>query len=334
MEDEKDDDDDDHMTDYTTDEEDNDTEDDNTDQRDKEKKEANSIGEELPSKCPVCKKVKNNLLLHIRLKESCNKEVGPELYRKWKNLADKRNKSKAQKKYIQTGKHKNVQKKYMNKCDAADREHSLQVQRRKQARFLQREKIKRGKQSSSKRLESFNTLCIDILQALKQGIIPNETQLNKFHLVEPEIDPDDKKLYTWMMATDKKFLLDVILFQQMAFMTKLEWESSLKAARNLSIEAMVKIREIIGKMQAYKHPNTSEVFVHEKYKSKCKATEDNSLSSHPRPETFSDCDKKLLAELIQDIMGGGLEELKNSYVTQFLPFPKMRQNLYVVMHMV
>ena len=27
-------------------------------------------------------------------------------------------------------------------------------------------------------------------------IIPKETQLNKFHLVDLEIDPDDKKLYT------------------------------------------------------------------------------------------------------------------------------------------
>ena len=334
MEDEKDDDDDDHMTDYTTDEEDDDTEDVKTDKGEKEKKEAKSINEELPSKCPVCKKVKNNLLLHIRLKESCNKEISPDLYRRWQNLASKRNRSKAQKKYIQSGKHKNVQKKYIKKCDASDREHSLQVQRRKQARFIQREKIKRGKQSSSKRLEAFNTLCIDILQALKQGIIPNETLLNKFQLVEPEIDPDDKKLYTWMMATDKPFLLDVIMFQQMAFMTKSEWESSLKSARNLSIEAMIKIREIIGKMQAYKHPNTREVYVHEKYQSKCKATEDESLALLPRPETFSDCDKKLLAELIQDIMGGGLEDLENSHVAKFLQFQKMRHNLLIVMDMV
>ena len=56
MEDKKDDDDDDHMTDYTTDEEDDDTEDVKTDKGEKEKKEAKSINEELPSKCPVCKK--------------------------------------------------------------------------------------------------------------------------------------------------------------------------------------------------------------------------------------------------------------------------------------
>ena len=96
----------------------------------------------------------------------------------------------------------------------------------------------------------------------------------------------------------------------MAFICKSEWESSLKSARNLSIEAMIKIKRDYWK--AYKHPNTSEGFVHEKYKSKCEATEDKSLSLHPRPELFSDCDKKLLAELIQDIMGGGLEELRNS----------------------
>ena len=219
----------------------------------------------------------------------------------------------------------------MKKCDAADKEHSLQ--RRKQARFIQREKIKRGKQSSSKRLESFHTLCIDILHALKQGLIPNETQLNKFHLVEPEIDPDDKKLYTWMKAIDQTFFLDVIMFQQMSFMTKSEWESSLKAAKDLVGEAIIKIREIIGKMQAYKHPNTS-AYVHEKYqstcKSTCKATKDNSLTGHPRPDTFSDCDKNLLAKLIQDIMGGGTDDLRNSHVAMFLPFKKMQNNLNII----
>ena len=325
MEDEMDDEDDDHMIEDTTDEED----DHNTDDRAKgEEKE--SISEELPSKCPVCKKVKNNLLLHIRLKESCNKEISPDLYKKWTNLANKRNRSKAQKKYIKKGKHKNVQKKYMKKCYAADKEHSLKVQRRKQARFIQRDRIKSGKKS--KRLESFHTLCLDILQALKQRTIPNEIQLNKFHLVEPEIDPDDKKLYTWMKDIDKSFFIDVIMFQQLAFMTKSEWESSLVSARNLVIEALIKIKQMIGKMQAYKHPNTSEVYVHEKFQSKCKATEDKSLTWHPRSETFSDCDKKLLAELIEDIMGGRTEDLKKSHVILFLPSKvrKVRDYLDVI----
>ena len=334
MEDEKDDEDDDHMIEDTTDEEDDHIEEDKNDTESYTEKEKERIGEELPSKCPVCQKRKNNLLLHIKLKESCNKEVSPDLYQRWKDLASKRNRSKAQKKYIETGKHKNVQKKYMKKCDAADRVLSLQVQSRKQARYIQREKIKRGKQSSSKRLKSFHTMCIDILQALKQGIIPNETQLNRFHLVEPEIDPKDMKLYTWMKAIDKPFFLDVIMFQQMVFMTKTEWESSLKSAGNLVIEAKIKIRKIIGKMQAYKHQNTSKVYVHEKFQSKCKATEDKSLTLQPRPETFSDCDKNLLAELIQDIMGEGTEELGNSHVTLFLPFKKMLDNLYVIEKMV
>ena len=38
---------------------------DNTDQRDKEKKEANSISQELPSKCPVCKKGKKTTFSSI-----------------------------------------------------------------------------------------------------------------------------------------------------------------------------------------------------------------------------------------------------------------------------
>ena len=119
MEAERDYEDDDHMIEDTTQEEDDDIEEDNIDKRYTEKEKV-SIDEELPSKCPVCKKRQNNILLHIRLKESCNKEISPDLYKRRKNLANKRNRIKAQKRYIETGKHKNVQKKYMKKCDAAD----------------------------------------------------------------------------------------------------------------------------------------------------------------------------------------------------------------------
>ena len=95
------------MIEDTTQEEDDDIEEDNIDKRYTEKEKV-SIDEELPSKCPVCKKRQNNILLHIRLKESCNKEIIPDLYKRWKNLANKRNRIKAQKRYIETGKHKNV----------------------------------------------------------------------------------------------------------------------------------------------------------------------------------------------------------------------------------
>ena len=63
MEAEKDDDDDDHMIEDTKEEEDDDIEKDNIDKRYTEKEKV-SIGEELPSNCPVCKNRKNNILLH------------------------------------------------------------------------------------------------------------------------------------------------------------------------------------------------------------------------------------------------------------------------------
>ena len=68
MEDEKDDEDDDHMIEDTTDEEDDHIEEDKNDTESYTEKEKERIGEELPSKCPVCQKRKNNLLLHIKLK--------------------------------------------------------------------------------------------------------------------------------------------------------------------------------------------------------------------------------------------------------------------------
>ena len=319
--------DDDHLTDEDTDEEEVGIQKESNDDEDKNQK--------LPSKCPGCNKITNNLLLHIRKKESCNRKIDPEIYENWKELSKKLSKRKYQKKYTESGKHRKVQKKYMRNCDTADRTSNLQVLKINASRYLNRERIKRGKHSPKKRLESFNTLCIDTLQALKQGNTPNEIQLNKFHLVEPEIDPEDKALYSWMKDIDKSFFIEVIMFQQIALMPQSRWESTLKEARrHLDIEVPDSLRKLVAKMQAYNHPNTRYIKIHENYRTRCKATEEDTWKSQPRPEKFSDADKKLLTELLKDIHGGEKSFHKSYWCKKYLNMTKIDKNLEILMKMV
>ena len=175
---------------------------------------------ELPSKCPICNKITNNLLLHIKKKESCYTMIEPQIYEKWKDLANKRKKSKYQKKYIKAGKHDMAQKKYTRKCIKKDRDGFLKLQRQTRARFIIRKKLNEGKLSKEQRLDSFWNLCIESLRALQQGITLNEIELNKFHLVEWEIGPYDKELHKWLKNINPGFLLNVLEFQQILLIPK------------------------------------------------------------------------------------------------------------------
>ena len=68
---------------------------------------------DLPDKCPVCNKESNNLLLHIRKKESCNSQIDPKLYDHWKTEQNRYSKRKFQSAYVKTGKHSSAQAKYV-----------------------------------------------------------------------------------------------------------------------------------------------------------------------------------------------------------------------------
>ena len=260
---------------------------------------------ELPSKCPICNKVTSNLLLHIRMKESCYKMIEPQIYEKWKDLANKRKKSKYQKKYIKAGKHDMAQKKYTRKCNKKDRDSFLKIQRQTRARFMIRKKVNEGKLSEEQRLDSFWNLCIDSLRALKQGITLDEINLNKFHLVEWEIESYDKELHKWLKNIDSGFLIYVLEFQLILLLPKSSWLSAIQRVTSESNleDNKERIFKMIGKLQAYRHKETKEIDIPEEYRSGCKATDDNPWDGHSRPKSFSKEDQTLLQELITDIIG-------------------------------
>ena len=89
----------------------------------------------IPDRCPNCKAVKKNILLHIARREDCNSAIGQELLKKWRKVAYKIKKCKYQRKYTKSGKHKKHQANYIEKLNKADKESVLKVQRRKSAKY-------------------------------------------------------------------------------------------------------------------------------------------------------------------------------------------------------
>ena len=90
----------------------------------------------IPDRCPNCKAVKKNILLHIGRREDCNSAIGQELLKKWRKVAYKIKKRKYQRKYTKSGKHKKHQANYIEKLNKEDKESVLKVQRRKSAKSL------------------------------------------------------------------------------------------------------------------------------------------------------------------------------------------------------
>ena len=118
-------------------------------------------------------------------------------------------------------------------------------------------------------------------------------------------------------------------------MPQSRWESTLKEARrHLDIEVPDSLRKLVAKMQAYNHPNTRYLKIHENYRTRCKATEEDTWKSQPRPEKFSDADKKLLTELLKDIHGGEKSFHKSYWCKKYLNMTKIDKNLEIMMKMV
>ena len=228
---------------------------------------------EIPDRCPACKKVSRNLLLHIRSKDSCRKSIDEKKYQNWKILANKRSKRKYQSKYIQSGKHLEAQNNYLA---------------RKQKKTIME---KEG------RKERFYSLARSCLGALKKGEIPEEEILHQFQLV----DADHAGSQSWTRKVSGQLLYAVIHFQQVILIQPEQWEESLILSGSLSNENA--FFRLIIKLNAYNYKNTRRILI-DLPDYEYKAIKENT-SEDPGDNTgalTTDEERKLI-DLIEDILG-------------------------------
>ena len=179
--------------------------------------------EDIPDKCPVCRKVSNNILLHIKKKATCNEKVNPELYARWKDKANKRKKARYQYKYVDSGKHRIAQANYVKKCKRADIESFRQMEKHFKAKYREKLRILSGRHGDKKRKAAFMHLCNQCLWCLKQGEIPGVYRLNGFHLVEGETGLYNEEVHNWLKEIDSAVLVTVIEFQKIALVPRSRW---------------------------------------------------------------------------------------------------------------
>ena len=311
-----------------------------------ERNDARLAGEEkVPDKCPICKKVSKNVLLHISKKKSCCSEIDPVLYSKWKKEAYKRKKrkyvnagkhqkdqnkyvlsgkhAKVQAKYALSGKHAEVQAKYIRKFKygrCSDDEHkSHSLERRKiQGRYVNRIKINSGEYDRKRRLEDFKKLCLWILWKLKNNHICM-TGMKKFHFVEADLLPDMLEMdmddiCDWVTEFETGLFSDVLIFQQVVLTTNTKWKHAITTVNSVESKKHLKdkLYKLIGKLQAcdkYGHVwkgNVTDLVIPDEYKTQIKDGDDNWWGM---PETLSKEHEKELEKLLTEFLGGYDEEL-------------------------
>ena len=255
--------------------------------------------------CPVCKKVKKNILLHKRKKESCFAEVDKDEYAEWKEISRKKTLNSSQKKYIDSGRHKKVQEKYSQRCREQDSTSWKKLQRLKLAKLNERrgvvsslgiERLK--KKAIKKRKDTFKEMCKATFLALKRGRTPSDTVLNSLHLEEGYFRNSDR-LHEWMKGISGGLLYRMITFQQVLLVPKSRWLQAIgKVAKETSKERYKSILfKMIGKLNSYQHDCTNELTIPEEFKSKLKENPVTDEDIKARDEN------EILIEWIDEVIG-------------------------------
>ena len=282
--------------------------------------------ESIPDKCPVCGKRSNNVLLHIHKKDSCKDKIAPELYDKWKNEANKRSKKKYQKKFVKSGKHSKVQQKYSEKCKKDDDRSYLKVRRLAQAKYINREKVKKN---SEERMKEFTNLCCDMLKSLREGETPDEKKLNKFHLIESDFVSRDE-VFAWLKDVDGRLLCLVITLQKLCLLPRKSWlgaiwrvDCTIKYRRLWMKDQEEKLYRLIGQLASFRHPFNLLHLIPSRFK----------LEEKPKPfpkktpETFTKEHEEELVRLITEILGDEKAYTKDVPMQKLLKLTKENENL-------
>lgn len=273
------------------------------------KTKAESKDIDIPERCPSCNVKKKSILRHIKAKDSCFKKIDPNIYEKWIEASNRRNKRKYQKDYAKSGAHRKAQSKYVEKCQKEDYDSLSQKMRNKMARYRNRKELVLEESTdrriwSKKRFKSFKLLAKWCLIGLKLGEIPPQKGLNRFHLVEEDTPLDQKRAHDWLQWVEADLLEAVISFQTIVLVPRSTWINALNAVQNKQdqVEVAAKLKRLIGKLNAYKNKNTREIQVPEEFTSSIMEDDDVALFDWEE-KTFSRNDERRLIKMVADILG-------------------------------
>ena len=279
--------------------------------------------EDLPNECPICNEVVEKLVLHISRNKSCCSNIDPELYKKWKLISRRMTRRNYQAKYVDSGGHKKAQKKYESKFrqrisqdrwgdwkyeNEEQRRSFIQVKKQNQYKYLNRKRISQVDHDKEKRLQSFYSMCRDLLNWLDGNWGPY--QLNRFQLVEGDfIEEEQDELHAWLTNVNSKLLEMVIKFQKIVLVPKSRWIRVVEKMKSDSEAHNLKKKlfTLIGKLKVYKNPCTEDISIPDEFK-----CERFKRRFGVIPADNSRLPKEMeshLCRIIEDILGEDIEDL-------------------------
>ena len=295
----------------------------------------------VPERCPICNVKKKNILLHIKTKESCYKEIDKQDFEKWSKIARFKSKKMYQIKFDKGGGHNKARdrKRKIEKEEESYRrkkDYQLNLVMRKAKWFIQ--------------------ISVEFLMSLSIGETPRNYTMNGlaiYELIQKDYstmeDPtckyiritsllNEKESHAWVENISAVFLEAVIVFENVVRIPSEDWVNAVKAVeQGNKDDTKKKLFTIIGCLQANDHENTKELKIPINFKSTCKQSEATRWTQRREYNKyggvkylFTKEDEILLISYIENILGEDLN-LIDEEIQEFLKIKDMMEGLYVAM---
>ena len=288
--------------------------------------------DEIPVRCPICNKKMKNVLLHIRAKESCYKNVDEKLFEKWRILSRKLTTKKSQKTYVKSGGHSKAQNKYLEKKRALKLKESVP----RSLRYLFEAKM--GKQ-----FRDFLLMCQHLALYLVKGRTTLNYMIERFHLNEEKLSeiklwsgevmhPNEKERYHWLRNIKANLLEAVITLQTVVLIPESRWLDAIKAVETDSDMKVFRERlyRLIGRLKAYETENTQNLKIDETYTTRPKFVDEESWKIRQSDST-SEVTKKEERVLLLEIEGLLKDDILDTRFQDLLGITEKMDNLFVAL---
>ena len=306
-------------------------------------KKINLSEDEIPERCPNCNKKMKNVLLHIRAKESCYRNIDEKLFEKWRILSRKLTTKKKQKTYVKSGGHTKAQNKYLEKKRAL-----------KEKELLPRRLRYDFEAKMGQHFRDFLLMCQNLALYLVKGSITPHCMIKKFDLNDEKLSeikytvykrnkevmhhevmhPNEKERHHWLRNIKASLLEAVMTLQTVLLIQESQWLNAMKAVETNSDMKIFRERlfRLIGRLQAYKTENTQNLKIDEIYKTRPKIVDEETWkASWKQSHSSSDVTKKEEKVLLVEVEGLLKDDLLDTRFQDLLGITEKMDNLFVAL---
>ena len=303
-------------------------------------KKINLSEDEIPERCPNCNKKMKNVLLHIRAKESCYRNIDEKLFEKWRILSRKLTTKKKQKTYVKSGGHTKAQNKYLEKKRAL-----------KEKELLPRRLRYDFEAKMGQHFRDFLKMCQYLALYLVKGRTLPNCMIKNFDLNDEKLNevkytvykrnnevmhrevmhPNEKERHHWLRNIKASLLEAVMTLQTVLLIPESQWLNAMKAVETNSDMKIFRERlfRLIGRLQAYKTENTQNLKIDEIYTTRPKIVDEETWKI--KQSFSSEVTKREEKVLLVEVEGLLKDDLLDTRFQDLLGITEKMDNLFVAL---